>query len=287
MKTVSAPPVRRAYAFASRLSHPLLRLAIALCGLPAIARAHGDLHAQIASVSEEIASAPTALLYLKRGGLQHDHENYPEALADYNRAERLDPSLDAIWLARGRTLFKSGQLIQARAAMDLYLKRKPAHADAFLLRARILSGLKHFTAAVRDFDRNLSLTPQPLPECFLERAEALVADGQREAALAGLDEGIRRQGNLVTLQSAAVAIELALGHHDAALARVDRVLAGLPRKEYWLVRRGEILESAGRHDEARRAFDEALASIERLPPHHRDTKSVRDLQQSLRLKPGA
>jgi tetratricopeptide (TPR) repeat protein len=262
-------------------------LAIVVGGLGPMAHAHGDLHEQIQIVSQEIATAPSALLYLKRGGLFHDHEEYAPALADYDRAERLDPSLEAIWFARGRTFFKSGQLAKARAALDTYLTRKPRHAGAFLLRARVLSGLTHYREAVRDFDQNLSLTPQPLPECFLERAEALVAMDEKRVALESLDEGIHRLGNLVTLQNAAIAIELALGRNNAALARVDRVLADLQRKETWLVRRGEILEAAGRHDEARQAFADALRSIDRLPAHHRDTKATRDLQARLQLKLGS
>ena len=105
-------------------------------------------------------------------------------------------------------------------------------------------------------------------------------------ALAGLDDGIQRLGNLVTLQDAAISIEVELKRYDAALARVDRVLGALQRQESWLVRRGEILEAAARNDEARRAFTEALSLIEQLPAHHRDAPSMRDLHARLRTKLG-
>jgi len=251
------------------------------------AQAHGDLHERILAVTREIATAPSAQLHLQRGELYHEHEEYALALADFDRAEELRPSLDAIRYARARTLFKSGLWAPARAVLDAYLKKAPRHADAFLLRARVLSALQQYREAVADFDRNLALTPQPWPECFLERADALLAAGEKPAALASLDEGIRRLGNLVTFQNAAIAIELALGHHDAALARVDRVLNDLQRKESWLARRGEILESAGRAAEAKNTFAEALGLIDRLPAQHRETKSMRDLQARLRLKLGS
>lgn len=265
----------------------LLVLAAGCCAPALPARAHGDLDLQIRVVSEEIALAPSAALYLKRGGLHHEHEDYPHALEDYDRAEQLDPALDALWFARGRTLLKFGRLAPARAALDTFLARVPYHAEAHLLRARALSGQREHAAAIRDFDRHLELVAEPLPECFLERAQALVALGDQTAALASLDAGLRRLGNLVTLQNAAIALELSLGRPDAALARVDRVLAGLDRKESWLVRRGEILEVAGRADEARHAYGDALSSIDRLPAHHRETKSMRDLQTRLRLKLGS
>jgi tetratricopeptide (TPR) repeat protein len=265
----------------------LMAVSLMLFGSAPIAEAHGDLHERIQAISREIAAAPTALLHLKRGELYHEHEEYRQALIDYERAEEMNPSLDAIRYARARSLFKSGQLTEARTVLDSYLEKKPTHADAFLLRARVLSAQNHYGEAVRDFNRNLALMPQPLPECFLERAEALRAAGEKLAALESLDEGIRRQGNLVTLQNAAIALELELGHHDGALARVDRVLADMQRKESWLARRGEILEQAGRATEARATFAEALVLIDRLPAHLRETKSLRELETRLRLKLGS
>jgi len=261
-------------------------VAVAACVICVTAWAHGDLDAQIATVSQELNQTPSAVLFLKRAGLHHEHEDFPAAMADYDRAAALDPQLDAITLGRARTLFRARRLQSAREALDIYLRQKPEHAEAFLLRARVLVGLEDYGAAVQDFDRNLELTPQPLPECYLERAEALVALGDKERAVKSLDEGIDRLGNLVTLQSAAIAIEVELYRHDAALARVDRVMANLRRKETWLARRGDILEAAGRHDEALRAYGEALAALEQLPAQHRNVKPMRELEAHLRQRLG-
>jgi len=257
-------------------------IVVTACCLPATAIAHGDLDEQIAAVSRRLEQTPSAKLYLLRAELHHEHEDFSSALADYDRAEQMDPKLEAVSFGRARTLFRSGRLQSARETLDSYLKKKPDHAEGFLLRARVLVGLKEYGDALRDFDRNLALTPQPLPECFLERAEALVAAGNRAGAVNSLDEGLGRLGNLVTLQSAAIAIELELNHHEAALARVDRVMSSLQRKESWLARRGEILEAAGRRDEAMIAYRDALAALEQLPAQHRNVKPMRDLETSLR-----
>ena len=255
--------------------------------MAAIANAHGDLDVQIRLVSEQISKAPSAALLLKRANLHHQHEDYPEALADYDRAEQLDPSLSAIAFARSRTLFESGQLAPARSALNAFLTQSPTHAEALLLRARVLSSLQENAAAVRDFNCHFELVTEPLPESYLERTAALVAAGDKFGGLVGLDEGIRRLGNLVTLQNAAITLELQLGRPDAALARVDRIIVGLERKETWLARRGEILDTAGRQDEALSDYRSALSAIERLPAHHRDAKPMRDLQDRLRTKLGS
>jgi tetratricopeptide (TPR) repeat protein len=283
MQTASAPSTGR-FRSASSPRWRRLLLALVCLGIAGSVAAHGDLDLQIRAVSAKIAAAPSATLYLKRGILHHQHEDYTRALEDYDRATDLAPTLDGIELARGRTLFQAGRPGPARSALDAFLRRAPDHADACLLRARILARLQDHAEAIRDFNRHLALAPEPTPEAWLDRAASLVASGDKPGGLASLDEAIRRQGSLVTLQNAAIALELELGRPDAALARLDRIAAGLERKESWLARRAEILETAGRADEARRACQEALSAIERLPARHREAPAMRDLESRLRAR---
>ena len=94
----------------------------------------------------------------------------------------------------------------------------------------------------------------------------------------GLDEGINKLGPLVTLELAAIDLELRRDNYDAALARLDVITAQSERKEMWLVRRGEILSAAGRSEEAREAFNAALTAIDSLPPARRQSKAITALQ---------
>ncbi|MBA2646756.1 MAG: tetratricopeptide repeat protein, partial [Pyrinomonadaceae bacterium] len=87
---------------------------------------------------------------------------------------------------------------------------------------------------------------------------------------------------LITLQLAALDLELAQKRYDRALTRLERIAAQSPRKETWLARRGEILEQAGRKTEAHAAYAAALAAIETLPPHRRRVKAVTELETRLR-----
>ena len=252
-----------------------------VAGFPTSADAHGDLDEQIKPVSRQLDHAPSAALFVLRAELHQEHEDFTAALADFDEAARLNPQLEAVEFGRARTLFKAGQFEAARVSLNHYLAKKSAHADGFLLRARVLVALKDYAAAVRDFDRNIALMPQPLPECILERAAALDASGDKSGAVKSLDEAIRRLGNLVTLQSAAIAFELGLHRYESALARCDRIIADMRRKETWLARRGEILAAAGRHDEALHAYKEALAALEQLALQHRQVKPMRDLEARL------
>lgn len=245
--------------------------------------AHEELDLQIARVTKDIEARPDrAELHLKRGELHRLHEDWAAAKADFDRAEKLDPGLAAVDLARGRMWLGIGDPKEARKCLDRVLAREPGRPDALVERARALVRLGQRAAAVEDYTRAVS-TPAPSdPEIFLERSQAQSADGRVEEALRGLDEGIRRLGPLVTLQLAAIDLELGAKRTDAALARLDSIAAKSERKDPWLARRGEILREAGRRDEAREAFRGALKAVESLPPFRRQAKATLDLEKRVR-----
>jgi hypothetical protein len=59
-----------------------------------------------------------------------------------------------------------------------------------------------------------------------------------------------------------VDLEAAAGRYDAALARLDAVIAVVPNPERLLAQRGNLLSRAGRPWEAREAWTSALAGLE-------------------------
>jgi tetratricopeptide (TPR) repeat protein len=248
--------------------------------LPATVTAHGDLHEQIAAMTQRIEQAPSrAELYVRRGQLHRVHREWDAALADYAQAARLDPELTVVEFLRGVVLLDAGRPTAARAALDRFLARRPDHAEAHAARARAHLSLGEPLAASRDFSQAIALLPQPRPEYYLERAQALVSagDAHLDDALRGLDEGLDRLGRLVTLQLYAVDLELARARPAAALARLDSMLSGPASNPAWLVRRAEILERAGRPGEARVAYASSLAALERQSPSRRASKAVDEL----------
>jgi predicted Zn-dependent protease len=254
---------------------------VAICvGLSLPVHAHEGLHEQIAAITAKIKRDPkNASLYLQRGELHRLHRDWMRAAADYDRAEHLQPGLQIVDLARGKMLFDSGQLQRAKLTLDRFLSRQPGHYEGLITRARVLAKLGARMDAAKDFSQALSLSSVSEPELYLERANVLGADEQRiDEALRGLEEGISKLGPVVTLQLAAIDLELRRKNFDGALVRLDQIAAQSQRKESWLVRRGEILKLAGRDEEARAAFNAALNAIESLPPAHRQSRSVSALE---------
>ena len=243
-------------------------------------QAHEGLHEQIVAVTAKIKRDPkNASLYLQRGELYRLHREWTRAAADYDRAERLQPDLKIVDLARGKMLFESGRVRRVRFVLDRFLSQQSDHYEGLITRARVFTRLGLRSDAIKDFTHALNRSAVPDPDLYIERAQVTAADDTRtEEALNGLDEGITRLGPLVTLQLTAIDLELRRHNYDAALARLDAITSQSERKETWLVRRGEILKLAGRQEEARAAFNAALVAIESLPLAHRQSRAVTMLQ---------
>jgi len=194
------------------------------------------------------------------------------------------PKLIRVEYVRGEILLDAERNADAALAFGRYLAVLPDHPGAREGRAAALLALGRPLEAAHDLDVAIARQKVPLPETYLARARALseAGDAHLEDAIAGLDAGIALLGPVVTLERAAIELELRRGNIDAALQRLDGIRVRSARQEAWLTQRGEILERAGRTDEARAAYVEALSALDRLPSHRRETQARRDLEAKLR-----
>ena len=88
----------------------------------------------------------------------------------------------------------------------------------------------------------------------------------------------------MTLQLTVVDLELKRKNYTGALERIDRIAERSPRKETWLARRGEILEQAGKPEEARTAYQNALAALASLPLVRRNVPAMAALEKRIRTQ---
>lgn len=250
-----------------------------------LAWAHGDLHELILSVTKDIEKDPrNPELYLRRAELHRAHEGWDAALADIQRAEAITNQWHILLLARARVFLDAGWNESAKVAADRFLTQLPNNAEALTIRARARVKLGERLAAAEDYSRAITNSSPPSPDLFIERTRALMAEGDAylDRALAGLEQGIAKLGPLVTLQLPAIDVELKQKRVDAALARLDKLMAQFPRKETWLARRGEILQQAGRNREAVEAFTAVLKALDTLPPGRRNVPSMTEMEQRVR-----
>ena len=85
-----------------------------------------------------------------------------------------------------------------------------------------------------------------------------------------------------SMEMAVMDLEVELERWDAALKRLDRVALAAPRRDRWLMRRAEVLELAGRKQEAQRTWKEAQQEFNALPERLRTSKSGQQQAATLR-----
>jgi len=248
-----------------------------VCFLAAPLYGHEGIHEQLEAVSRAITREPrNAALYLKRGELHRLHKEWKDAERDYDRARALEPDLIAVDLARGRMLFDAGRAREAIASLQLYVRAVPHDANGHTALARALMSAGRASDAVKEYE--LSLPTNADPDLALEYTAALTAAGRRADALRYLDTLPR----LVTVELAAIELELAGGNVEGALRRVEAAQERATRKEEWLERRGDLLLKLGRTGEARVAYQAALDALSTLPPERRRTRAAIATERRLR-----
>ena len=254
--------------------------ALLLAVLAPAAAAHGDLHARIARLTASIREAPgSAPLYLQRGELHRIHKDWAAARRDFRAARELAPGRSDLDLHEGRLELSAGCHARARELLDRFLVKHPGHQRGLQSRARVLTKLGIRAAALRDYDTLLRFGGVPSPDQYLERARAQQSLEVGAAQIvAGLDQGVDRLGPIVVLHQAALDVELRGRAWPQALQRLDRMLAVMPLRAPWLLRRGMVLERMRRPGQARQAYAEGLAELAALP---RRNKIQRGLEHSL------
>ena len=127
---------------------------------------HSSFQVGIDMIDEGLKLLPdSATLYLARGVLYVQAGKFPEAEADFERANRLDPSQGIASLAEGLSLVQQDNLDAALDAAQRELKKRPDDAFLHFLIAEILAqkgaapGDTEFQQAIREGERAVKLRP--------------------------------------------------------------------------------------------------------------------------------
>ncbi len=259
---------------------------LSLCLSVSDARSHARDPTEAEAADARVRSRPRdAEAWLARAQLRFRWGDAPGALADLDRARRLGAHPSRFALERGLALLEVGKVESAEERLRDFLERHPHHVQARASRGRALALLGRPAEAARELEHAIGRSAAPTPDLYLSRARALLEAeaGDPSRALESLEEARARLGPLVVLESYALDLEQSDGRFDAALARVERLAAGSPRQESWLIRRAAILARIGRPGDAAASLRMALLAIERLPPHRRSARATARLEAKARL----
>ncbi|MEM6343998.1 MAG: hypothetical protein AAF927_08960 [Bacteroidota bacterium] len=250
--------------------------------------AHGPVHELINEVSRKIKADPqNAQLYLERGEYFRLDHNFDASYADLLFAERLDSSLQLDVAFQLAKLFSEHSYPQSGLMyIDKFLAARPQHVKALITRAGIFKQLGQDSLSVRDFSDALHYAQEPRPHHFLEIAQATLRTDSTDFAGAKywLEKGESVLGFNIVLRSYAIEIDRLAEEWPAALAKVEDIIARLPRHEKWLLYKAELLEEAGQIPEAIKTYEATLNAIDQLPRRMQATRAVSEWQATAILR---
>ncbi len=253
-------------------------------GLCEKAGAHGSLHEQIVAITASLEAKPgDADLLLLRAGLHREHEDWDAAARDIVSAEKAGASAGRLALARTEVAVARKDWDTAARELPTLARELAENADAWRLAGFVHAARRENSEAIAAWLAVTRKADMPRPDDFLSLARAHHAAHDDDAAIAALDTGSRRVGEISVFLEEAAQIEESRGHWDAALARLDRLLGQSPKSPRWLARKGDLAERASQPELATSCRQAALDAIDAIRAR-RFTPAMAELEQSLRAQ---
>ncbi len=202
--------------------------------------------------------------YLLRGYASTELGYFPDALADYDAAEKLNPNRDdryALENNRGLVHFRQGDSPGAIALYERASALMPDQYAAFVNLAHVYQEKKQYDDALRFMNQAIEKAPQ-LASLYRDRARLQRDRGDLNAALTDFDQARSHE----PADSANVAddffesglILFNQGRHEQSLSAIEAALKLRPKDPTILRAQAETLMKLGKYADAVKACDLAL-----------------------------
>ncbi|MDT0306208.1 tetratricopeptide repeat protein [Streptomyces sp. DSM 44917] len=204
-----------------------------------------------------------ALVLAIRGREHRESGATDRAMADYDRALALHPTLARAFAGRGVTHWAARRPEEALADLDRAIALDADDSWALSSRGEVLSARGRHDEAAADFSRVIELEDD-YAWAFAQRGEAHRMAGRPEEALADLNRAVELVPDYAWALASRGETHRVLGHYDEALADFDRAVELDDEYAWALAQRGETHLLAGRLPEALSDLNRAL----QLEPDH-------------------
>ena len=206
-----------------------------------------------------------ARAYYDRGNIWFDQQNYTEAIADYDRALALDPSLSRAFHNRGLAYALLKEYDTALRDYALAIHLDPAYRRAYENRVRLLEQLvvertdeTLLQQLADDYGKLAELIPEAEAMYRYRQGVILARLGDRLAAREAFDAALRARPQHVDALYERALLHYADGDLNAALANLDAALRLSPRAANAYYVRGLIRHAQGDIRSAIADFGQAL-----------------------------
>ncbi len=266
-------------------------LLLALYVSPQMVFAHGDLDKRIKKASKEIKENPNdPALYLKRGELYFQHEEYKKSIDDYKMCVKLDMDSNLLNFRFAQSYEKKNAHKKALRHLDKILKTESEHVKAWRLKGLVLYKEKKFCDAATCYENVLTFAKESFTENYLDASKAwehCKKKGQAQNATEVIQRGLENLGTLNVFYQRLVYLYQKEKNFTAALDFQNKIITSLKRKEHAFYKRALIHKDAENPTAAKEDLQMSLDLIAALPRRFRKTKAIIDLKnkvQDLRKK---
>jgi len=251
-------------------------------------KAHGDLHERIAAITELIKQYPDSSdLYLKRGKLKLQHEDYELSLEDFQVCRNNNYTPQELFINEAKSLNALNRNEAALSAIDTFLYKDKGNVRALRVKAEILYSSKCYAEAAENYEKVIALATETFTDNYTETAVAWEKCGTKECynnAVNVLHKGIDKLGNLVVLYEMLVEIHTKAGEIDEAIVAQTNIIEQLNRKENALYKRALIYFENNQTEAAKNDLLAASEALQKLPARIKNNKATSELKQNIKSK---
>jgi len=239
--------------------------------------------AKIIELNQSIQTAPEdATLYLERGELYRLDSEYRLALKDFVTAQKLDPDLPAVELARARVYKDINRAEATEAHLLRFLERVPADLTGLRLLASLYAAQERYLEADAVYGQIIDTFESPPVSFYLIRARNRESYDDLEGSLQIIKEAIRQVEWNPMLENRALEYEIKLKRYPDALERTDRLIRNEERQAFRHHKaKGDIYLLAENPTAAEESYRQALTSLESLYPSLTNLPGLRALRDDL------
>lgn len=268
-----------------------MRLSLFLCCLSFVfvannAFAHGPIHEKIEEVNKRIAVDPeNASLYIERSSYYKLDGQFDQAHADLLIARRLNPSIKTIDFLAAELCFEFEYYNTALSYINLFEQQQMSLGETLLLKSKIFdklfisdSALIYITKAYEHQDRYTTY--------FFTLASTFSVYANKDdydAAYQWLKLGKSHLPYDLVLQKEMVSLSINYKKYDEAERLCLEQLPKLKRQESWYYQLAEVYSLKGDTAKALIALDNAEASVNKLPRHHKNTDFIKNLSKDINM----
>lgn len=200
------------------------------------------------------------------GGYYFGQQDFTNAISHYKKATELAPDYSTAFNILGYAYRQNEQYSEAENAFKRYIELIPNDPNPYDSYAELLLKMGRFDEAIVQYNKALEIQPTFVNSHF-GIAAALAYQGktgEAQAELQKITQKARSDGERRTALFGQMVVAIDSGKLDQALAELEKQYAigqknnDVPAMAGDHQLRGNILMEMGRHDDARKAFDEAL-----------------------------